>query len=161
MRCFEKISFAQFKKDICDNIDLYNEYELPKRATLKSAGYDFKAIEDITIKKGEILKIPTGVRVRLNDDEFLGVYVRSKMGCKYNIRMCNQVGIIDADYYNNVSNEGHIFVFLQNEGDLDVVIKKGEHFVQGIKQKFMICDNEEVVTKTREGGFGSTDRKEE
>ncbi len=54
MRRFEKISFAQFKKDICDNIDLYNEYELPKRATLKSAGYDFKVIEDITIKKGEI-----------------------------------------------------------------------------------------------------------
>ena len=155
MRRFEKISFAQFKKDICDNIDLYNEYELPKRATLKSAGYDFKVIEYISIK------IPTGVKVRLNDDEFLGVYVRSKMGCKYNIRMCNQVGIIDADYYNNVSNEGHIFVFLQNEGDLDVVIKKGEHFVQGIIQKFMICDNEEVVTKTREGGFGSTDRKEE
>lgn len=124
MRRFEKISFAQFKKDICDNIDLYNEYELPKRATLKSAGYDFKVIEDITIKKGEILKIPTGVKVRLNDDEFLGVYVRSKMGCKYNIRMCNQVGIVDADYYNNVSNEGHIFVFLQNEGNLDVVIKK-------------------------------------
>ena len=116
MRRFEKISFAQFKKDICDNIDLYNEYELPKRATLKSAGYDFKAIEDITIKKGEILKIPTGVKVRLNDDEFLGVYVRSKMGCKYNIRMCNQVGIVDADYYNNVSNEGHIFVFLQKIG---------------------------------------------
>lgn len=124
MRRFEKISFAQFKKDICDNIDLYNEYELPKRATLKSAGYDFKVIEDISIKKGEILKIPTGVKVRLNDDEFLGVYVRSKMGCKYNIRMCNQVGIVDADYYNNVSNEGHIFVFLQNEGNLDVVIKK-------------------------------------
>ena len=56
---------------------------------------------------------------------------------------------------------GIFFVFLQNEGNLDVVIKKGEHFVQGIIQKFMICDNEEVVTKTREGGFGSTDRKEE
>lgn len=51
MRRFEKISFAQFKKDICDNIDLYNEYELPKRATLKSAGYDFKVIEDISIKR--------------------------------------------------------------------------------------------------------------
>ena len=85
---------------------------------MKSAGYDFKVIEDISIKKA-------------------------------------------ADYYNNVSNEGHIFAFLQNEGNLDVVIKKGEHFVQGIIQKFMICDNEEVVTKTREGGFGSTDRKEE
>ena len=41
--------------------------------------------------------------------EFLGIYIRSSLGFKYNIRMCNQVGIIDADYYNNKDNEGHIF----------------------------------------------------
>lgn len=161
MRFFEKISYEQFKKDICDDKNLYEEYELPKRATSKSAGYDIKAILDVEIKHGEVKKIPTGIKVKLNDFEFLGIYVRSKMGTKYNLRMCNQVGIIDADYYNNISNEGHIWVFLQNEGEEDIIIKKGEHFVQGILQKFMICDNEEMITKTRVGGFGSTDRKED
>ena len=37
------------------------------------------------------------------------------MGFKYNVRMCNQVGIIDADYYNNKENGGHIFVKIKNK----------------------------------------------
>ena len=40
MRCFEKISFAQFKKDICDNVDLYNEYELPTYTISAIKEYD-------------------------------------------------------------------------------------------------------------------------
>ena len=43
-RLFEKISFEQFKKDICDDIDLYNSYNIPKRSTKESAGYDFESI---------------------------------------------------------------------------------------------------------------------
>ena len=41
MRYFEKISFEQFKKDVKNDIKLYEEYILPKRATKCSAGYDF------------------------------------------------------------------------------------------------------------------------
>lgn len=78
------------------------------------------------------------------------------MGFKYNIRLCNQVGIIDGDYYNNESNEGHIWVRLQNHGDEEVVIPQGNAFVQGIFTKFLIVDNEEKIEKERTGGFGST-----
>jgi len=49
MRCFEKISFEQFKKDVKDDLDLYNSYNVPKRSTKNSAGYDFEAINDFTI----------------------------------------------------------------------------------------------------------------
>ena len=45
-RYFEKISFEQFKKDIADDQNLYNDYELPVRKTKHSAGYDFMAIQD-------------------------------------------------------------------------------------------------------------------
>ena len=37
-RYFEKITFLQFKNDICDDIELYNKYELPKRTTSDSCG---------------------------------------------------------------------------------------------------------------------------
>ena len=47
MRKFEKISFDQFKKDIEDNIDLYEKYKLPSRATKLSAGYDFYSLYDL------------------------------------------------------------------------------------------------------------------
>ena len=159
MRFFEKISFEQFEKDVKLNKIIYNEYQIPVRSTINSAGYDFKSIMDITIEPGEIKKIPTGIKVNMNNDEALFIFVRSSMGFKYNIRLCNQVGIIDSDYYNNPSNEGHIFVALQNEGTKDYVIKKGDAFCQGVFMKFLTIDNEEEIKNSRNGGFGSTDKE--
>lgn len=158
-RYFEKISFEQFKKDICDDKSLYEEYKLPERKTKSSAGYDFIAINDITIKPGEIVKIPTGYKASMLDDEMLMIFVRSSMGFKYNVRMCNQVGIVDKDYYNNLDNEGHMFVKLQNEGDKVFSVKKGEAYAQGIFTKYLTCG--EDVEMVRTGGMGSTNRKED
>lgn len=158
-RYFEKISLKQFKKDIKDDELLYNNYELPKRKTKYSAGYDFIAIEDFEINPGEIKKVPTGYKANMLGDEVLMIFVRSSMGFKYNVRMCNQVGIIDKDYYNNLDNEGHIFVKLQNEGDKVFSVKKGEAYAQGIFTKFLTCG--EDVEMVRTGGIGSTNRKEE
>ena len=156
MRNFEKISFKQFSKDICDDKDLYDEYELPKRATKNSAGYDFYALYDIVLHPGEILKIPTGYKAKFNFDEMLMLVIRSSMGFKYNVRMCNQVGIIDSDYYNNSDNEGHMWVSLQNEGKEDYVIKKGAAYCQGIFVKYLTCGDE--IDTVRESGIGSTNK---
>ncbi len=155
MRKFEKISFNQFKKDLKDDNVLYEEYKLPIRKTKHSAGYDFLAIEDIVIKPKEIVKFPTGTKVSMEEDEVLLLVVRSSIGFKYNVRLINQVGVIDSDYYNNVTNEGHMWCAFQNEGDNEVIIKKGEGYMQGIFTKFLITDNDNVETK-RTGGIGST-----
>ena len=157
MRRFEKISLEEFSKYYDES--LYEEYDLPKRMTAHSAGYDFFAIEGFTIKPGEIKKIPTGYKATFESDEMLMLLVRSSMGFKYNVRMTNQVGIIESDYYNNLDNEGHIYVSLQNEGTKDFVIKKGEGYAQGIFLKFLTCGDE--VLNERVGGLGSTNRKEE
>ena len=114
-RYFEKISFNQFKKDVVDNKKMYDAYSLPRRGTKNSAGYDFEALYDFVIKPGEIKKIPLGIKASMNDNEVLFILVRSSQGFKYNVRMCNQVGVIDSDYYNNSDNEGHIFIKLQNK----------------------------------------------
>ena len=159
MRKFEKISFEQFKKDISDNKELYETYNLPKRGTKSSAGYDFFALFDYTLKPGEIMKIPTGIKSQFNDDEVLFLIDRSSMGFKWNVRMCNQVGVIDADYYNNSDNEGHIWIKIQNEGDKDYSVKQGEAMIQGIFMKYLMVDDDEVST-TRMGGIGSTSKKE-
>lgn len=157
MRKFEVISREQFGKDIKEG--KYEDVLLPVRKTKYSAGYDFLAITDVVLSPGEIKKIPTGIKVSLNDDEFLGIYVRSSMGVKYNIRMCNQTGIIDKDYYNNQDNEGHIWVCLQNEGNEEYIIKKGNGFAQGIFMKYLLADNDEC-NDVRVGGIGSTDRRD-
>lgn len=156
MRKFEKVSIDEFSKYY--DKTLYEEYDLPKRMTSHSAGYDFFAIEGFTIKPGEIKKIPTGYKATFGNDEMLMILVRSSMGFKYNVRMTNQVGIIESDYYNNIDNEGHMFVSLQNEGDRDFVVKKGEGYAQGIFTKFLICDDD-VITNERKGGLGSTNKE--
>ena len=157
-RYFEKISFEQFKKDIKDNKQIYDEYELPIRKTAYSAGYDFIAIEDFEIKPGEIKIIPTGYKANFLRDEMLMLLVRSSIGFKYNVRMTNQVGIIESDYYNNLDNEGHMFVSLQNEGDKTFRCRKGESYIQGIFVKFLTCGD--LVKEKRVGGMGSTNKKE-
>ena len=159
MRFFEKISFEQFKKDISDDRDLYDSYELPRRGSKNSCGYDFFALEDMVLQPGEIKKIPTGYKAKFMDDEALLLVVRSSMGFKYNVRMCNQVGVIDSDYYNNDSNEGHMWVALKNEGDKDYIINKGDAYCQGIFIKYLTVGDE--VTSVRTGGIGSTNKESE
>lgn len=142
-RYFEKISFEQFKKDVFDDLSVYNEYNLPKRETKFAAAYDFYALFDYTLKPGEIKKIPTGVKVNMEDDDCLLLLARSSMGFNYNVRLCNQVGVIDKDYYNNKSNEGHMWIRIQNEGDKDYVVKRGDGMCQGMFVKYLCVDNEE------------------
>ena len=159
MRKFELISKKQFDIDFKNTNANYNDLLLPKRNTKFSAGYDFYLPFDIELKPNEMLIIPTGIKVEMNEDEFLGIYIRSSLGFKYNIRMCNQVGIIDFDYYNNTNNEGHIFVNLKNEGENTVYLKKNDRYVQGIFQKYYTVDNEEKIENKRVRGLGSTNKE--
>lgn len=159
MRKFEKISFEQFKNDIMDDVILYDSYNIPKRSTKNSAGYDFESLCDFTLKPNEIIKIPTGIKVMMNSDEVLFIIIRSSIGFKYNIRLVNQVGVIDSDYYNNIDNEGHIFIKLHNQGNKEYIVKKGEKICQGIFTKYLMVDNEEEITKERISGFGSTNKE--
>ena len=142
MRGFEKISFDQFKKDIEDNLELYNEFLLPNRDTTYAAGYDFHSLCDFITKPGEIKKIPTGVKARMCNDEVLLLCVRSSQGFKYNIRLINQIGVIDKDYYDNPTNEGHIWIGLKNEGKDNYIVKKGDGIAQGIFMKYLLTDDD-------------------
>ena len=159
---FEKVSFLQFEKDV-KNIsidenakDIYNDLILPKRATKFSAGYDFFAPFNITLKPGETVMIPTGIRVRMNDEDVLLLFPRSGLGFKFRFQLNNTIGVIDSDYY-NADNEGHIMCRMTNDTNENkiVEIKKGQGFVQGIFLKYGITVDDDVK-EIRKGGFGST-----
>ena len=156
MRKFEKISEKQYEKDLKEVCE-YSDIELPTRSTKHSAGYDFKSPIEFTLNPGESKKVPTGIKASMNEDEFLAILVRSSMGFKYNIRLCNQVGIVDSDYYNNTDNEGHIFIKIQNEGTESITINKGDRFAQGIFMNYLITDDD-MAFGERIGGFGSTNK---
>lgn len=133
--------------------------KLPQRATLCSSGYDFFAHMPFTLKPGEMIKYPTGIKAAMEKSNVLLMVVRSSVGFKYNVRLMNQVGVIDSDYYNNVDNEGHIFVAFMNEGTKDWVVKQGDAIAQGLFVNYLITEDDYPATKTRDGGLGSTSKK--
>ena len=132
---FEKVSENQFNQDLKNVLNIeddhYSDIKLPLRATSGSAGYDFYSPIDFELKPGEIIKVPSGIRCKIDDGYVLQIYPRSSLGFKYQMALLNTVGIIDSDYY-NADNEGHIIVGIVNRGDKVVSIKKGDRFVQGV-----------------------------
>jgi dUTP pyrophosphatase len=145
MRQFEKVSYMN-AEDIV----------IPQRQTLDSAGYDLSAYERVVIEPKTIQLVPTGLKVQLEKDEVLLVYPRSSLGIKKGLMMSNGVGVIDRDYYNNDNNEGHIMVPLYNFKDEPVVVEKFERIAQGLFQTFLKTSNDQPVSQTRQGGFGSS-----
>ena len=168
---FEKVTYTQFFNSFIDTFqithsddekikseieNIYNDLILPKRATTGSAGYDFKSPVEFTLKPKETIKVPTGIRCKMNEDIVLMIYPRSSLGFKYRLILDNTVGIIDSDYYNS-DNEGHIFIKFTNLGDKVLEIKKGDGIAQGIFLPYYLTTDDEVSDK-RNGGIGSTDK---
>lgn len=168
MAKFEKVSWEEFQKDYVNtlgegktiNMDdvkkIYDDIQLPIRATSGSAGYDFKSPVTFTLKPGQTIKIPTGIRVKIDNGWVLKCYPRSGLGFKYRLQLNNTVGIIDSDYYYS-DNEGHIFAKLTNDTNEDRIVKiaAGSGFMQGIFVEYGITLDDDV-TEVRNGGFGST-----
>ena len=170
---FEKV--ARFS-----NVD----FPMPMRKTAKSAGYDFAVAEDIIIppyadlvdrmkhkmydlydlkqmaaltkeKNAKPSLVSTGVKCKMEDNQYLELSVRSSTPLKYWLLLANGIGIVDADYYNNKDNEGEIFFQLINLSPFPIILHKGDIIGQGIIKSYEKID-EDNSTNEREGGFGST-----
>lgn len=163
---FEKISKYE-------NTDI----NLPSRKTEFSAGYDFEVAEDIIIPsyfdcverlkmenatepltleqmanltkvtKAKPSLVPTGIKCSLDKNTYLELSVRSSCPLKYWLVLANSVGIIDADYYNNPDNEGHIYFQMINLNPYDIQLKKGDIIGQGIIKPYLITDDDAASGK--------------
>ena len=137
------------------------DIHLPLRQTGVSAGYDIEAAADCVLPVGGMVLVPTGLKAYMQAGEVLTLNIRSSMAVKHGLMLANSVGIIDADYYNNPGNEGHIMVALVNMGKEDFVIHKGERVAQGIFLSYLTTDNDRAgAGDERQGGFGSTGKGE-
>lgn len=165
---FMKVSEENFINSIREDFPEYNEsdirdmYEslrLPKRATKGSAGYDFFAPFSFSLPPGSTIKIPTGIRAKMEEDWVLQLFPRSGLGFKFRLQLNNTVGIIDSDYFNS-DNEGHIFAKITNDSNegKTIDIAAGTGFLQGIFLPYGITVDDEA-DGIRNGGFGSTTEK--
>ena len=132
---------------------------LPERKTKYSAGYDIESAEDCVIpafKPGQKpVLVKTGIKAYMQNDEYLMLCNRSSNPGKKGLILANSVGIVDADYYGNPDNDGHIMFAFYNIKEEDIEIKKGEAIGQALFQKYLITDDDKAEGK-RMGGFGST-----
>ncbi|MEG1706093.1 MAG: deoxyuridine 5'-triphosphate nucleotidohydrolase [Clostridia bacterium] len=152
---FYKVSLQEFVSGGGREED-YEAIKLPIRATRGSAGYDIATPRDITLAPSQTVKIATGLKVKIREGYFLAVFPRSSLGFKFQLSLCNTIGVVDSDYFGNPSNDGHIFIKLVNYGEKVVSILSGEAVAQGVLMSFGITEDDNVET-TRIGGFGSTD----
>lgn len=130
---------------------------LPERKTAASAGYDIEAAEECVLSPHEVTLVPTGLKAYMGADEYLGIHVRSGFSIKNAVSCVNAQGVIDADYFDNPDNEGHIMVALINHGDKPLTIEKGMRIAQGIFYKYLTVDGDEAGQGAmRTGGMGST-----
>lgn len=146
MRGFEKVS-------------AYPQAIIPTRATQGSAGYDLSIYESVSIKPGEVCMCHTGIKAYMPLDEVLCIFIRSSMAVKKHLSLANNVGIIDADYYNNENNEGHIMIPIYNFGQEPITLNAGEKIAQAIFMPYYTVSDEDSIENKRSGGFGSTNKE--
>ncbi len=165
---FYKVSFQRFREDweeilkvfsldgAEDVQSIYDQIQMPQRATRGSAGYDFYAPVRITLGPGESIRIPTGIRAEMEEGWVLTCYPRSGLGFKYRMQLDNTVGVIDSDYFYS-DNEGHIQAKITNDSQegKTLTIPAGTGFMQGIFLEYGITVDDEAK-EVRNGGLGST-----
>ena len=190
---------------------LKNEYfgdesNLPVHATTRSSGFDIKSVSEPEIVGKNVdgsttlwdsidyIQYRTGIFISIQDENRIAdmfstktiaydvlVYPRSSVS-KYNLTLANSVGIIDADYRNEIlvrfkynwqptdfvyvpthdGNVSSISARIVGRVNFDKIYKKGDNIAQ-----LKITVNEPVTFKLvnsldesdRTGGFGSTDKK--
>ena len=174
---FEKVSKETFKKAMIDYVTKFKDVEknkhaytwingivfdsfdnidiIPKRSTASSAGYDFRSPFSFNIKAGESIIVPTGIKVKLDPDKVLMIAPRSSIGIKKHLKLTNTQAYIDADYYNNPDNEGHILLAITSENDKDILIEAGDKIAQGIIIQYFTTEDDDCKN-VRSGGIGST-----
>lgn len=130
---------------------------IPKKATEGSAGADLYACidESVTIKPGDLVKIPTGIAIELEGSELAAfLFARSGLGVKYGICLSNGVGVVDSDY------RGEICVGLCNVSDKEYTVMPQERVAQMVIMPVACAEYVEAESLSETvrgvGGFGSS-----
>ena len=131
-------------------------YELPKYATLSSAGLDLRAVltSEITLEPLERKVVGTGIKIAIPEGYEAQVRPRSGLSAKHGITVLNSPGTIDADY------RGEIGIILINLSSESYTLNPGERIAQlvfsKVEQVNWIIESDLDETSRGQGGFGST-----
>ena len=157
--CRKTARAAGYDFEVVEDILIPSYFSLMEKAKSYYLTSQIFTLEEMaTVTKINSIKptlVPTGVKCQLDPDCYLELSVRSSTPLKYWLILANGVGIIDADYYNNSDNEGHIYFQIINLSPFDIQLKKGDIIGQGVIHKYETADDDSA-SGIRNGGFGST-----
>ena len=129
---------------------------LPRYGSAYAAGADLCACitEELVIKAGQTVLVPTGIAIELPMGLVGLIYARSGLACKKGIAPANKVGVIDSDY------RGPVTVVLYNHGEESQTIGHGDRIAQLVITPVLtpVYEEAQELTDTvrNQGGFGST-----
>jgi len=151
---FRRCKHFIFKSSVIKVKRLHENAEIPRRATINSAGFDLHCIESFSIESGEHISVRTGLAFEIPAGHAMLIYPRSGHAKKHGLTLSNAVGVVDSDY------RGEVIVLLHNDGEHSVSFQAGERIAQAIIHKLpdieLIECEELSETERGEGGFGST-----
>lgn len=156
-------------------IELCNEEaKIPQYAHITDSGMDVYALEDITVKPGETVLVPTGIKIALSPGFEIQVRPKSGRALKTKLRIANTPGTIDQGYRDEIKviienidppikditidEDGKVTSILYGSS---YTIGKGEKFCQLVlaevpRAAFYKVDSVQEIGENRGGGFGST-----
>ena len=152
----------------------HKDAKIPTYAHAGDAGMDIYAVEDITIKPGETVIVPTGLKTALPLGYELQVRPRSGLSAKSPLRIANSIGTIDANYRGEIGviitnsnppitkiefdEKGNVIDYIYGE---DYTITKGMRFAQLVLKEVPTCSFLQVesvadIGEDRNSGFGGS-----
>ena len=136
---------------------------LPSHGSPGSAGFDLRAAfsapadtgtEDVVIRPGERLLVPTGLVLEIPPGWEGQVRPRSGLALRHGIGIVNAPGTIDSDY------RGEVAVILINLGETPFSLERGDRIAQLVISRVETVEWEEAEALEGSGrgagGFGST-----
>ena len=129
--------------------------KIPTYAHEMDACADIYADKDTTILPGETVLISTGIAMAIPEGWVVHIYPRSSIGAKTPLRLANSVGVIDAQYRDEIK------IIYTNTSDLPYQIHQGDRIAQmaldpSPMARFVEVEDVRAFGTDREGGIGST-----
>ena len=131
---------------------IYPDAKIPTRGYTGDAGMDFYAYGDFTLKPGERVAVPTGIKMAIPEGYVGLVWDKSGVAIKNGIKTLG--GVVDAGY------RGEIMIGMINLSQADYTFHKGDKVAQMLIQKFeapeLLEGDLDADTHRGENGFGSS-----
>lgn len=127
----------------------FKNYKAPNRAHYNDSGADVYTMEDVIIPAGKVMKVPTGVGLKLPDGYDAVIHCKSGLSSNMGILAANAP--IDAGY------TGEIHAILYNTNNVDVLLEAGTKIGQIVIRPVIYAEFVDSLDEERGSkGFGST-----